>query len=241
MTGTAEMPPWTLLGRLPAEDSRDYPLEPKATTREDQEALDSGYRYWWQDGWWGDQWFTPQCVTYAWTHFLEDGPVTFEPRKPNRKAQFGQGAAIVNPNNLYHEAQLVDEWAGTDYDGTSVRAGAKVLQRMGLISEYRRARDIDTLVKAILTEGPVVVGTTWTSNMTRPDEENFIFPTGEYQGGHAYLLNGVNLGTGILRLKNSWGRTYGKKGNAYIRIEDFETLLADYGEAYVAYEVAMAA
>jgi hypothetical protein len=34
--------------------------------------------------------------------------------------------------SLYHEAQKIDEWAGENYDGTSVRAGCDYLRHYGL-------------------------------------------------------------------------------------------------------------
>lgn len=215
------------LGRIyiPDERDRNFPMAaalPEAEVR--------GWRYWWADGWWGDQWYTPQCVAYAWLHLLEDGPVTQAPYAPQREAQYDEGA-LYRPSRLYVEAQLVDAWPGEDYDGTSVRAGAKVLQREGFISSYRWAWDVDTITKALLTTGPVVVGTAWYEDMFEPDEHGYIHPRGAGAGGHAYLLNGVNTDEGFYRIKNSWGRGWGSNGHARIKISDMHMLLEDWGEA----------
>jgi len=40
----------------------------------------------------------------------------------------------------------------------------------------------------------------------------------------------------MYRIKNSWGRGWGKNGFAYIKIDHFETLLNDYGEVCLATE-----
>lgn len=208
-------------GRLPSSDERDRRfLISAAVDRPDRE-----YRYWWSGGWWGDQGPLPHCVGYAWTHWLEDGPVTHKGQAP-----------IVNPAELYRAAQRVDEWPGESYDGTSVRAGAKILQEMGLIAEYRWGWDLDSLVAALLAEGPVVVGTWWYAGMMGADEKGFVRATGRRLGGHAYLVNGVNVRERRLRLKNSWGRSWGQNGHAWISFDDMERLITEDGEVCLALE-----
>jgi len=183
-------------------------------------------RHWDDDYWWGDQGETNQCVGYSLTHFLEDGPVLHHRETP----------PVVNPSRIYFEAQQVDEWPGVDYEGTSVRGGAKVLQGMGYISEFRWALTAQEVAAAILEIGPVVVGTVWTDDMSYPDENGIIRPTGYEVGGHAYLLNGYNSYTGLFRIKNSWGRNWGERGHAYLHIEDLQLLLDADGEACLALE-----
>lgn len=84
------------------------------------------YKYWWPGGWWGDQLNTPHCVAYSWSHWLAAGPIT-------QKTKRVSGKSPIDTAYLYNEAQLVDDWPGEDYDGTSVRAGAKILKREGFI------------------------------------------------------------------------------------------------------------
>jgi len=208
------------LGRLKAIDERDknYPLRlviPPTTVR--------SKRFWWTNGYWGNQGNNPYCVGYGWAHWIEDGPITHP----------GQ----IDPVMIYKEAQKVDEWPGEDYEGTSVRAGAKVLQSKGLISNYYWATIIDEITRAILEVGPVTVGTDWYDGMFEPDSKGIIKPSGSIAGGHCYLLDGINMKTGLLRLKNSWGRDWGKKGFALISLEDFSYLLSAEGEACLATEV----
>lgn len=188
------------------------------------------YKYWWTNGWWGDQGYTPQCVAYSWTHWLASGPIT---QKSSRKG----GVAPYDTVQLYNDAQKIDCWPGEDYDGTSVRAGAKVLQNSGYINGYNWAWDINTTVNAILTLGPVVVGTWWHRDMFYPNKDGLITATGDKLGGHAYLLDGVNTKKKLIRIKNSWGRNWGKKGFAYISFDEMEKLIKDYGEVCMANEI----
>ena len=224
------------LGRVIVKDDRDekYPME--AALPAEMPGVD--YKYWWTSGWWGDQGLTPHCVAYSWLHWVEDGPVThfYEDREIDPTYKVGAHDALFNPETIYKEAQVVDQWPGEDYDGTSVRAGAKILQKMGVIKEYRWSWDFPTLKKALLTTGPVVVGSWWYSDMFYPGEDGFITPTGDKAGGHAYVLNGINVDEGFVRLKNSWGRSWGKDGYAYIKFDDMARLLEDGGEACLALE-----
>lgn len=181
------------------------------------------YRYWYQNGWWGNQGNKPQCVAYGWLHCLEDSPLP----QPG-------GGPLFNPEALYKEFQQNDEWPGEDYDGTSVRGGAKALQKRGLLSEYVWGLTVDDLKDWILHKGIVVMGTNWYGNMSDPvmvGDKPMLQPTGALDGGHCYVLNGYNDVNGLFRMKNSWGRGWGHSGNAWIEGQDLAALLAQDGEA----------
>ena len=186
-------------------------------------------RYWWEGGWRGDQGYTSECCSYATLHALEDGPLTKAPRRP------GQGP-IYNPHRLYKAGQAHDEWPGDQYEGTSVRGVAKAAQKAGLIRHYVWGWRMDEVVRLLLDYGPVVVGTIWTERMFWPEPEAgvpgpVLRLDGPIVGGHAYVLNGINLDTGWVRMKNSWGAGWGENGRAYIRIDDMAALIDAAGEA----------
>jgi len=183
-------------------------------------------RYWMADGWWGDQKNTPQCVGYAWAHWLEDGPVEQSGVPP-----------IVKPQLIYQNAQKLDEWFGENYDGTSVRGAVKYLKSINKVSSYYWAFDLESLITTVLNLGPVVVGTNWYEGMFYPNTKGIIRSTGRLAGGHAYVINGVDTKTKMFRLKNSWGRLWGQKGHAYISFKDMERLIKEQGEICLAKEI----
>lgn len=214
------------LGRVFRPDPRDKNFPLKAALPQKATARTS--RYWNQSAWLGDQGETSQCVAFAFLHWLHDGPTTHNtPVKP-----------LMPPNELYTECQRNDEWYGEEplYEGTSVRAGAKVLMAKGYISEYRWTWNVEEMAQAVLNIGPVVVGTNWFSDMFFPDKKGIIKPTGFPVGGHAYLCNGCSLKTRMLRFKNSWGKEYGKNGNMYMSFDDFQELINQHGEVVLAVE-----
>lgn len=187
-------------------------------------------KFWWDNGWWGNQGSTPHCVAYSWTHWVEDGPVI-------QDSVVGRAKPLFVPERLYETCQKLDQWPGENYEGTSVRAGAKVLQKLGIIREYRWAFNMDEIIMSLLSLGPMVVGTKWFHKMQFPNNKGLIRPKGAPLGGHAYVLNGVDIDREYFRIKNSWGRDWGDEGHAYIKFHDFEKLFDDGGEACIAHEI----
>lgn len=180
---------------------------------------------WWSDGWWGDQGISPHCCAYAWLHVIEDGPV-IQDRLPNYRSP------IIKPEKFYNQCKLIDGLPGK---GTTIRAGAKVAQDLGLVSEYRWAKSIQDVVDALTLFGPVIAGTHWYKDMDRPTR-GVMRASGELISGHAYVLNGVNLITKQFRIKNSSGKNWGDRGYGYISFSDFDKLLRDGGEVVVPFE-----
>lgn len=68
------------------------------------------------------------------------------------------------------------------------------------------------LCAAILSFGPVVIGTPWASSWFHPNVDGSLPPFDRAVGGHAILAVGWDS-TG-LRLRNSWGADWGEGGEA---------------------------
>src|SRR4051794_17453070 len=124
------------------------------------------------------------CVANAWTHFLTDSPRTHKLYDLNNgKPILPSGMTIYQMHNftsaqsgevgfrgwLYDMAQQADEFDDTPpQGGTSVRAGAKALQVLGAVSTYHWANSVGDIANAVLTTGPVVMGTVWLNSMFNP-------------------------------------------------------------------------
>jgi hypothetical protein len=175
---------------------------------------------------------TSQCVAYSANRWL------LSHRTVNRP---------LDHVELYRDCQDNDEWPGSDYEGTSVRAAFKVLKRRGLVESYSWAFEPEQIIRHMLETGPVVLGVDWTEDMFTVDSHGYIHPNGSVIGGHAILAIAVNRkrlnhdGTiGAVRLLNSWGE-WGQKGRAWLSIDDLAKLMQGIspwpGEAATAMEI----
>jgi C1A family cysteine protease len=176
-----------------------------------------------------DQDDTPMCVGYSWTQFLFSAPVT---HKANSLGNPG-----VYAKQVYDLAQTLDEWPGTNYEGTSVRAGAKALQQLGRIREYRWAHTAAEARNFILTRGTLIIGINWYDDMFVPDASTGLLSvSGKSAGGHAILVDGYEAARDAFRLVNSWGAGWGQHGRAWLRSVDLDRLLSEDGECCSALE-----
>ncbi len=139
---------------------------------------------------------------------------------------------------IYWEAQKLDEWPGgaypgapNYYEGTSVLAGLKVLKRTGWCDEYRWTFSFEDFLNGISNEGPAIVGTNWYRGMFETDKDGFVHVTGLNEGGHCWLVKGINVEKGYLIGHNSWGTSWGIDGDFKISFSDMEKLLKNDGEA----------
>jgi hypothetical protein len=208
------------LGRLVQFDERsrgfgiaarvsDLPIKPKG----------------WSVRWWLDQRREGACVSFAQHHDAVASPA---------RSYFPSVAVAERlAMERYQEMKRIDPWPGEDYDGTSVLAGAKVMQSLGYFKEYRWAFSLDDVLRALSNEGPVILGTNWYEGMYDVDAEGYVHPTGEVVGGHSFLLSSVSPGYKRVRIWNSWGADWGFNGRANLSFDSLEQLLHESGEALV--------
>lgn len=205
------------------ERSRNYPiratidpgLDPRSYTWRCDSHLDQG-----PDG---------SCVGFSMTHELVGRPVCVK--------DLDGGFA---KEEVYWEAQKIDPWPGGSYpgasptyEGTSVLAGVKILQRLGYLEEYRWAFGLEDLIMAVGYKGPAVLGVNWCEGMFDVMPCGHVHVTGRVAGGHAILCKGVSVKNKTFTLHNSWGRGWGNDGCALISWEEMDRLLSEQGEAVI--------
>ena len=172
----------------------------------------------WERGDSRDQGEEGACVGFGWVNWHNCKPKGWMNQVDDEYA-FG----------LYHRAQELDPWPGTDYEGTSVRAGAKVVLERSLLDTYLWARSLAELDAWLLTRGPLVVASNWYNSMDRLDSGAFshVDIASGVRGGHCYLVYGK---TGdVYHFQNSWGDGYGDGGSFYMTRTDL-SLLWLYGQ-----------
>lgn len=205
------------LDRVPFFDprSRSFPvtaaLAPSATPRS----------YTWRGGPVTDQGREGACVGHGWT-----GELTAKPKPCHLDNPTGYAF------DLYKRCQLIDQWPGEAYSGTSVLAGAQELAARGLLTEYRWAFGFDDLILALGRIGPAVLGIGWYESMYSAPN-GVLSVSGRQVGGHCILARGVNVKKQTVLLRNSWGSDWGNGGDAVISFADLRRLMDDGGEACI--------
>jgi hypothetical protein len=202
--------------------SREYPIRALISAKNPRS-------YTWSCNQWLDQGSEGACVGFSLTHELLAKPSVVS----GLSSQFAR-------EQVYWEAQKIDPWAGGSYpgaspryEGTSVLAGVKILQRLGYIQEYRWAFGLEDLVMAVGYKGPAILGIPWYEGMFDVHSCGQLHVMGAVMGGHAILCKGVSVKNKTFTLHNSWGTSWGLGGDALISWDEMERLLHEGGEAVI--------
>lgn len=202
------------LGRLPSFDERSkaFPvrglLAPGMEIRSRTWRLDPRL----------DQRQTPACTGFAWAHDHAAAPGRHK-------------VTDVLALRWYRTAQDNDEWAGSNYEGSSTLGAAKAGVSLGFFKEYRWAFGINDLLLTVTNLGPMLVGTNWHRAMFSPDARGLVQVSGPVDGGHEWCIRGVDLKREEIIARNSWGREWGRNGDFRISFADMGRLLEDGGDA----------
>lgn len=130
------------------------------------------------------------------------------------------------------------QWPPAD-SGSSGLGVARALKARGLIGSYPHALDADALAAA-LQDGPVLLGLPWFDAWFTPGDDGFVdtvpyWRTSGLVGGHevcAIGLEDVAQYTDgrvipertVLRLRNSWGTSWGHADDFFLRLSTYVAL-----------------
>lgn len=165
-----------------------------------------------------DQGSTPAC-----TGFSETTAISFPPRSLKDGKPLNDFAA-----RAYEWAKRDDDWPGEDYEGSSLLGAARGLKQFGFIEKYEWMVTPEAILMGLLKK-PVVVGIPWLLGMFKPDDKGILHCTGPEEGGHAICIGAFRGFGEWLRLDNTWGVNWGKRGSAWIHKADLMGLLASSG------------
>lgn len=137
---------------------------------------------------------------------------------------------------VYVWSQRQDEWPGEEpaYYGTSERAAAEAYRLLGFWPNYWWLTSVEEVARYLILHGPVPVATDWFEGMWNTKTGGEIRISGAWVGGHAWLLDGVNVNEQIFRWRQSWGSTMSW---GWIHFSDLRYLLQQGGTALALPEI----
>jgi hypothetical protein len=157
----------------------------------------------------------------------------YEAIAPAVEATLDEALAV----KVYAKATTLDNVAGTyppDDTGSSGLAAAKAAQKLGLLSGYLHAFNLDAALDALVT-GPVITGVNWWDSFDDPtkDGELAIAPGAQIRGGHEFVVDELDVERQRVWMTNSWSDSWGIKGRAWMTWATWGQLLADDGDATI--------
>ena len=171
------------------------------------------------------------------------------------KRRSGESDFQASSRMLYEMAKRHDEWAGEDYEGSSLRGAIQGWKNMGVCTEdqwkyyhsarrrgdltierakaarnntigaYYRLRPEIADFHAALMESGVIVASAMVHKGWQKPDGDRIIMHDALDGGHAFAIVGYNL-EGFW-VQNSWGKDWGDRGVALWTYEDWIKSLMD--------------
>jgi len=176
----------------------------------------------WEDKVTLDQGNYGTCVGNGWAGFLAAAPI--EDAGVNEKLA----------RAIYFEATCIGgqcddpDAQGGGQAGSTVRDGAKAIQKRGKLTAYAFVTTLD---------GTAVMGTNWYRSMFTPDAKGWLTISGPLDGGHCYLcVDKLDAEDGY-EFVNSWGDWGPLRGRFRMKTADVARLLSEQGDICLAAEV----
>jgi hypothetical protein len=171
---------------------------------------------------------TSSCTGHALAQCLNTRPL-------RRKGEAFPLLRSTDAITLYSMATTLDEFPGEyppDDKGSSGLAVCKAAVAKGMISRYEHCFGLEQTLATLMRQ-PVIIGTVWFSRMFYPNASGFVSPTGTAEGGHEYMLIGLNAKARYVTGLNSWGKEWGINGRFKITFDNLDALLHANGDVTV--------
>lgn len=142
--------------------------------------------------------------------------------------------------DIYKVATTIDNVHGVyppDDTGSTGLAVGKALQKMGLITEYRWAFNINDAIGALMLN-PVITGVPWYEGFDKPNADGLVKIAGQIRGGHEFLIRQFIYDAqdplkSLVVADNSWGKAWGKAGRFRFTVQTWNELLGQDGDVTV--------
>jgi len=204
-----------------------------------------------------DQGSLGSCVAFAMCAMKEwqENKEHAEEVAAGKKDHRGGKKQDLSEQWIYYNCKKIDDWPGVQ--GTSIRYGMKVLQKIGVpcedgwkyndmvvgepehwakmvsrwnkIGTYKRITNVDELTAA-LVNGPVPIGIPVFREFFMVGGGGFVADPAnpnECYGGHAICAVGYSKAGRRIKFKNSWGRGWGRSGYGYLSFDYINNYLWD--------------
>lgn len=138
---------------------------------------------------------------------------------------------------LYSAAETIDgdgPYPPQD-NGSSGLSVCQAAKNIGLISGYVHCLSLASVLDAISSGQPVIIGSNWYDSMDSPDSSGLvtISPNAQVRGGHEYLARGIDTERKLVLCDNSWGPGFGVKGSFSYSWDTLQRLLSEQGDGTV--------
>ncbi|MEE4541001.1 C1 family peptidase [Streptomyces sp. V4-01] len=118
-----------------------------------------------------------------------------------------------------------------DDTGSTGAWSMRVLEKLGLIKTWHHCRSLHAALR-LLNKGPISVGIPWYPSMFTPDADHVIHvdDSVDPSGGHQVCVVANDTKRRRVKIRNSWGLSWGDRGHAWISWDDLDKLLKQGGD-----------
>lgn len=179
-----------------------------------------------------DQGSVGSCTGNAETGALGTDPL-YAALPAATQAELNEALALA----LYSAAENIDgdgPYPPNDNGSTGLSV-CKAAKNAGLISGYVHCLSLASVLDAISSGSPVIIGSNWYDSMDTPGSSGLvtISPGAQVRGGHEYLARGIDTTRKLVFLDNSWGTGFGVKGSFSYSWDTLQRLLSEQGDGAV--------